>query len=200
MLTDHSDSPLMRLLADRTRREDVRGPTLAHVHREIGRLLAADVARSLALEDVAIQHPTGAATGVRIVPGGEPIVLALMRAGLFVAEGVWEALGAASLVPCAPEPAQLGRLPAADRVVVVVDSVINTGRSIRRWLDALGERRPRQRVVATLVGYRPTMAGLVADYPDVHFVTARLSDRSYVGKATTDTGSRLFGTEQWRLE
>jgi len=34
----------------------------------------------------------------------------------------------------------------------------------------------------------------------VHFVTARLSDRSYVGKATTDTGSRLFGTEQWRLE
>jgi len=199
VLTDHSDAPLMRLLADRTRREDVRGPALAQVHREIGRLLAADVARSLALADVAIQHPTGAATGVRIVPGGEPIVLALMRAGLFVAEGVWEALGAAALVPCAAEAVEL-RVPAADRVVVVVDSVINTGRSIRRWLDALAELRPRQRVVATLVGYRPTMAGLVADYPDVHFVAARLSDRSYVGKATTDTGSRLYGTEQWRLE
>jgi len=200
MLTDHSEAPLMRLLVDRTRREEVRGPALAQVHREIGRLLASDVARSLPLADVAIQHPTGVATGVRIVPGGEPIVLALMRAGLFLAEGVWEALGAASLVPCAAEAAELERVPATDRVVVVVDSVINTGRSIRRWLDALAERRPRQRVVATLVGYRPTMAGLVADYPDVHFVAARLSDRSYVGKATTDTGSRLFGTEQWRLE
>ena len=168
--------------------------------RQIGRLLAADVARSLTLADVAIQHPTGTATGVQIVPGGEPIVLAVMRAGLFVAEGVWEALGAASLVPCAAGVAELGRVPAADRVVVVVDSVINSGRSIRRWLDALAEQRPRQRVVATLVSYRPTMAGLVADYPDVHFVAARLSDRSYVGKAATDTGSRLFGTEQWRLE
>ena len=67
---------------------------------------------------------------------------------------------------------------------MVVDSVINTGRSIRRWLDVLGERRPRQRVVATLVGYRPTMAGLVADYPDVHFVTARASSRSSVLSAT----------------
>jgi len=200
MLTDHSDEPLMRLLADQTRREDVRGPALARVHREIGRLLAADVARALELESVAIRHPTGVSTGVRVVPGGEPILLALMRAGLFLAEGLWEALGAASLVPYHGDTAELSDVPVTGRLVVVIDSVINTGRSIRGLLGALDAHRPRRRVVATLVGYRPTMEELTVDYPDVDFVAARLSDRSYVGRASTDTGSRLFGTEHWQLE
>lgn len=200
MLTHHSEEPLMRLLADQTRRGEVHGPALARAHREIGRLLAADVARFIELESVAIQHPTGAATGVRMVPGSEPILVALMRAGLFLAEGIWEGLGGGSLVPYHAGVSDLSSIPVAGRLVVVIDSVINSGRSIRGVIQALLDRHCRRLVVVTLVGYRPTLEAMSVEFPDLDLIAARLSDHSYVGRSGTDTGSRLFGTETWGLE
>lgn len=199
MLIDHSDEPMMRLLVNTTRQADLAGPALAEAHRDVGRQLAGSVARHLIIEDVAINHVAGTSTGVRVRAGSEPIVVAVMRAGLFVAEGIWSSLPGSSFVLHSNRNS-LDTLPASRRTVVIVDSVINTGRSIREVLKALDPLKPACIVVATLVAYRTTLEKLMKDFADVHFHVARISDRSYVGKGSTDTGARLFGTTTWNCE
>jgi uracil phosphoribosyltransferase len=196
VLIHHTDNPLMRLAVDKTRRKATQGADLAAAHREIGRLLAPDVARNLELEDCAIEHSTGPSTGVQIRPGQEPAVVAMMRAGLFVAEGVWDSLPGSALVPWRPKLEEMPSI-AGERPAVIVDSVINTGRSMKRAIEALRGRGHEQIVVVTLVAYRPTLAEMAEAAPDITFIAARLSERSYVGSGGTDTGARLFGTTGW---
>lgn len=94
----------------------------------------------------------------------------------------------------------LDELPADGRTVVIVDSVINTGRSIRDVIGAVAALKPGCLAVAALVAYRGTPNELLAEFPEVDFHIARISDRSYVGCGATDTGARLFGTTTWASE
>jgi len=120
-----------------------------------------------------------------------------MRAGLFVAEGLWSSIPGAALVPWGGEPADLSAVPLEGRPVIVVDSVINTGRSIHKTLDLLEVRRPAWITVAALVANSKGLASCASRWPDVEFAVARVSSRSYVGRGGTDTGARLFGTTSW---
>jgi uracil phosphoribosyltransferase len=147
-----------------------------------------------------IPHVQGSATGVSVAFGEEPVIFAMLRAGLFLAEGMWESFPTASLVLQPGHGAPVVALPAATGPLVIVDAVINSGKSVRDLLSALQLAGRRPVVVATLVGFRPTMESLCVEYPAVEFVAARISDRSYVGNGSTDTGSRLFGTTSWAAE
>ena len=187
----------MRLLVDRTRRAAVSGPALAQAHREVGAALAPFAGRRCSLRNVAIDHVAGASQGVELDPRVAPIVLVLMRAGLFVAEGLWSCMPGAALVPWDGEPAALSRAPIEGRPVIVVDSVINTGRSIHRTVGLLVERRPEWVTVAALVANSEGLASCMSRWPDAEFAIARVSSRSYVGRGGTDTGARLFGTTSW---
>lgn len=189
----------MRLFVNATRQADLAGPALADAHREVGCRLAGSVAQHLILEHVAINHVVGASSGVRIKPGSEPIIVAVMRAGLFLAEGIWSAMPSSSFVLYDGD-VSLQAIPARERTVVIVDSVINTGRSIREVLSAVRLLEPSKIVVAALVAYRSNLEMLVGEFPDVDFHVARMSDRSYVGRGGTDTGARLFGTTTWGCE
>ncbi len=198
MLHDLTDDPMMRLLVDATRRADCAGPALARAHRAVGHALASAVAPYFPIEEVEISHVTGRSMGVHIRPGAEPIIVALLRAGLFLAEGLWECFPGAALVPHASGAAPMEiDLPAAGRTVLVVDAVINTGRSLRGVLDRVAHLGAARTIAVTLVGYRSSVIELVEQRPDVVFVAARLSERSYVGRGATDTGGRLFGTTTW---
>ncbi len=199
MLIDYSDEVMMRLLVNKTRQAELTGPSLAEAHREVGKRLAGSVARHYPLEDVLIKHVTGSSTGVKLQAGSEPIIVALMRAGLFVAEGIWTSLPGSALVHYS-EGSNLHESPTGGRPVVIVDSVINTGRSIRDVLKAVVNLQPSNLSVAALVAYRPTLEILVGEFPSVDFHIARISDRSYVGQGSTDTGARLFGTTSWACE
>lgn len=159
-------------------------------------MLAADVARSLPLEEVEIEHVAGRTLDVRVVPGAEPVVVGMLRSGLFLAEGMREALHDAALV-LHRNDADLDEANLAGRVVAIVDAVINTGRSLRSVLAMIVAKRPRKIVVAALVGFRPTLDALAAEFPEIDFVVGRASERSYVGRGGTDTGARLFGTVAW---
>lgn len=196
MIIDRTHDPLMRLTIGRTRRGTCHGSNLVAAHRDVGRMLASDVARSLSLEDVDIEHVAGRSVDVRVVPGTEPVIVAMLRSGLFVAEGVRDALLDASLVLYRDER-DLHDAAFEGRLVVVVDAVINTGACLRRVVDAARARLPLRVVVVSLVGYRPSVEALAESLPEVEFVVGRLSERTYVGRGPTDTGARLFGTIGW---
>lgn len=189
----------MRLFVNSTRQADLAGSALADAHREVGRRLAGSLAQNLILEHVAINHVAGVSSGVRVKSGSEPIIMAVMRAGLFLAEGIWSSLPGSSFV-LYDESISLQSMPARERTVVIVDSVINTGRSIREVLRAVRPLEPANIAVAALVAYRSNLEVLVDEFPDVDFHVARMSDRSYVGRGLTDTGARLFGTTTWSCE
>ncbi len=187
----------MRLLVDRTRRASVAGPALAQAHREVGAALAPFAGQRCSLEPVPIDHVAGPSQGVELGQGEAPIVLVLMRAGLFVAEGIWSCLHGAALLPWDGQPGALLAAPIEGRPVIVVDSVINTGRSINQTMELLGDLQPRWISVAALVANSAGLNSCLSRWPEVDFAIARVSSRSYVGRGSTDTGARLFGTTGW---
>ena len=70
---------------------------------------------------------------------------------------------------------------------------MNTGASLEPVLAQLAERGIRT-FVLSLVSPIPTAERLAQAWPAVNFLFARVSENQYVGKGTTDTGNRLFGT------
>ncbi|NJK33039.1 MAG: hypothetical protein HC927_11870 [Deltaproteobacteria bacterium] len=188
---------MMALLVDQSRRAATEGPALAAVHRKIGTLLAIDVARKLPVESCEIEHPTGTTTGVRVVPERQPVIIALLRAGLFLAEGIWETLPGSSLLLHGPALHTLAGAELSGRPTVIADAVINTGSSMTPVIERVRELGAEEIMVVALVAYRPTLERMALDLPEVCFTVARLSERSYVGRGGTDTGSRLFGTTRW---
>jgi uracil phosphoribosyltransferase len=200
MIRDLTNDPLARLLVNRTRLATTESTELVEAHRRVGELLAQVIAKELSLEEYDIQHVTGPSRGVRLTSGKEPIIIALLRAGLFLAEGIRESLPGSSLVLLSGHDDDLPVMSVSGRPLVLVDAVINTGASIRPLIGKLRGPTEQKVMVSALVGHRPGVEALARDFPTVEFVLARLSDHSYVGKGSTDTGARLFGTTGWPSE
>lgn len=87
------------------------------------------------------------------------------------------------------------------RKVVVVDAVVNTGKSVFKVLNQLEQSQANDAVVATIV--MPDTAQFLAD--KLNLISVRVSERKYKGaKVKTvaggvgpDTGDRLFGTNSY---
>ena len=200
-LRHYTDVAACRLLADRTRRSDLDTRDYSEAYAELGRFLAHQVLEQFELEEYQIQHCEGPRQGVRIREEERIGIVCLMRAGLYLAHGCRAVLRRSPLHLFSPErdkglcSKELEEL-AASRLdtLIIVDSVVNTGKTIRpvfTQAKSLGIRR-----VIVLAGVSPfeQANSIATGYPEVLFYFARLSHNSYVGKGGTDTGNRLFGT------
>lgn len=191
----------VRLLATESRRTDTTPFALSRSHIALGRFVASEMVDDLPLEAREIQHPQGIRQGWQVVDEHKVVIVVLMRAGLYAAEGVREMLPNSRIVHVSSprgtglEQSQLDALgPICDRTIILVDSVVNTGASIEPIIIQLRSGNARWIAVLALVTPVPTAERLERDHPDVHFYFARISENSYVGKGSTDTGNRLFGT------
>jgi uracil phosphoribosyltransferase len=196
-----TDTPASRLLSDRTRRSDLDTRDFSEAYADLGRFLAYQVLEQFELEEYQIQHCEGPRAGVRIRNEERIGIICLMRAGLYLAHGCRSVLRRSPLHLFSPErdkglsPKELDEL-AGSRLdtLLIVDSVVNTGKTIRpifAQAKSMGIKK-----VIVMVGVSPVAQGtsIAEDYPEVMFYFARLSHNSYVGKGGTDTGNRLFGT------
>lgn len=200
-LTHFSQRHFVRLVSTRSRRADLNPWELSQTHIALGRFLSAELVDRLPLEPCEIAHPQGARSGWRLASDGEIVLLCLMRAGLYVTEGVREVLPSSPVFHVAPRrevglsEAELASLPApSGRTFVIIDAVVNTGASVEPILRQLQSRGAKTIAVLSLVSPVPTAERLGASYPDVYFLFARVSDNQYVGRGATDTGNRLMGT------
>jgi len=196
-----TDVPACRLLADRTRRSDLDTRDYSEAYSDLGRFLAYQVLEQFELEEYQIQHCEGPRPGVRIRDEERIGILCLMRAGLYLAHGCRAVLRRSPLHLFSPErdkglgSKELEELAGSRlETLLIVDSVVNTGKTIRPIFSqakAIGIKK-----VIVMAGVSPVALGtsIADDYPDVFFYFARLSHNSYVGKGSTDTGNRLFGT------
>jgi uracil phosphoribosyltransferase len=200
-LTHYSERHLVQLLATRSRRTDTTPWELSRSHVELGRFLAGELVEHLRLDPCEIRHPQGIRSGWQIAEEQDVTLLCFMRAGLYATEGVREIFQRAAVHHVHPVRNQglpseeLALLtPAAGRTYVLIDSVVNTGSSLMPVLRQLRAEKAATVFVLALVTPVPTAQRLAEDFPDVHFLFARISENQYTGQGATDTGNRLFNT------
>lgn len=175
---------------------------------EIGAILTVEATRDLPSTTARVETPL---TGMdhRVLAAPEPVLVAVLRAGLGLLEGAMQ------VMPDAPvghvglardehtlQPAQyLVRMPheVAMRGALLLDPMLATGGSAVAAVARVKEAgAPRLRFVC-VVAAPEGVARLQAAHPDVPIFAAaldeKLNERGFIVPGLGDAGDRCFGTE-----
>ncbi|KAI5289670.1 hypothetical protein KEM54_003460 [Ascosphaera aggregata] len=205
-------------LATATRDCNVYGPALWEAHRKVGRHLATDtLATVLGLEDYSIPHVQGNQTkGYQLAGQESTLIIGILRAGLPLAEGLFEHLPR-SMLYLAHESHEVDfKHLEGKKTVMLVDFVINSGKTIIEFIRRIRSLDASIRIVVVAgvvqsdfiarymnVGIAPISQEACRDMTPalcqetrriVDLVTLRVSENKFKGVGGTDTGNRLFNT------
>ncbi|MHA1342013.1 MAG: uracil phosphoribosyltransferase [Promethearchaeota archaeon] len=202
-LYHYTQKNAIQLLATQSRRADLTPYELSQVHIELGRYLAYQIAEEIPLEEYEILHSQGKAIGKRIKNEKDILIFVFMRAGLYLGEGIrilfhsspyYHINAKRGIGLTEDEFKSLVPFELDNKIIILVDAVINTGDTMRPVINLFQEKNPKNIIVACSVMPDFTAFKLEKEYPNVNIYTIRISKNSYVGKGKTDTGNRLFGT------
>ena len=199
-----TDKPAAKLLAADSRNVDIHGLNLHRAHRNTGWYLATEyVSEMVGVEAYDMQSVQGKTTdGHRLRDESKTCIVPLMRGGEPMARGVWEAFPAAMFVHAKEATdVQAGHLQ-GKWTVVLVDAVINSGKSVVEFVRHIREKVSRQIRIVVVAGV--VQEGAVAEsgmlrrdlvgMGDVSLVALRVSSNKFAGVGGTDTGHRLFNS------
>ena len=197
-----TDKNAAKLLATQMRNAAVAGPNLREAHRRVGHYLAIEnLADVIGIEPCPIEHVLGKITsGFQLFHEQQTTIVALMRGGEPMALGVNDAFPSAMFVH-ASDPENLKPHHLEGQItVILVDSVVNTGKTIVEFVQHVRKLHATIRIVVvagvvqaqcvTEDGFKQALA----PYAKLHLVALRLSETKFTGSGTTDTGNRLFNT------
>ena len=174
---------------------------------ELAALMAYEVTRDLPLREIPIETPVAATTG-RAIDGKKVVLVAVLRAGIGLLDGMLDVVPGARVghIGLYRDEETLHpveyyfRMPRdrAARDVIVVDPMLATGNSAIAALDRVKAAGPRSLRFVCLVSCPEGLANLRAHHPDVPVFTAaideRLNERGYIVPGLGDAGDRYFGT------
>ncbi|OHF02739.1 uracil phosphoribosyltransferase [Colletotrichum orchidophilum] len=195
-----TDRNAAKLLMTPTRDASVAGPCLRAAHGHVGRYLATEfLTELLGLEAYPIHHVQGHTTdGHRLVDESRTSIVALMRGGEPMAFGVSEAFPRAMFIHAKHATELTEENLRGMRTLLLVDSVVNSGKSVKEFVDHIRRLDSSIRivVVAGVVQAKAisTVLEPLANQGDLSLVALRLSDNKFTGSGGTDTGNRLFNT------
>ena len=202
-IIDATEKPITQLLKTAMRNASVAGPALREVHRRVGWYLASEYLTGvIGLEEVPIEHVQGSKTiGHRLLHEDQTSIIAIMRGGEPMAFGVSDAFPLASFFH-AKDHHELKPHHVQDRrTVILVDSVINSGKCIIELVQRVRQLSAKVKIVVVAgvvqegaVGGNGTISRALGKEYDVTIVALRLSDNKYTGTKEIDTGNRLFNT------
>ncbi len=175
---------------------------------EVAMLMAYEVTRDLPLEAVSVQTPLTTAT-CHMVAGKKLAVVAILRAGLAMAEGILKLIPAAKVghIGLYRDPDTLKphdyycKLPQdlSERDVILVDPMLATGGSVNRAIEFLKERGARTIKVVSLLAAPEGINAVHSRNPDVQIyvaaVDSHLNSHGYIVPGLGDAGDRLYGTK-----
>ena len=201
------DNALLRHKLARLRDAATDSATFRRTLAEIGAILAVEALADLPEGKAAIQTPV-AAMQARVLAGPEPVLVAVLRAGLGLLDGArW-------VLPDAPV-GHLGlvrdeatlvaseyvvRLPGdlAARGALVLDPMLATGGSAVQAIARVKQAGATAVRFACVVAAPEGVAALLAAHPDVPIIAAgldeRLNEHGYIVPGLGDAGDRCFGT------
>jgi len=192
---DFANENIFKILNTQSRRADLTPGQLSKVHVKLGELISYKILQTINLEDIEIQHVQGIRKGIGIASSENILLIAQMRSGLFVSEGIKEIFDGRcifEMIETENDLPEIMQKYGPEYNIIVVDSVINTGKTMKKILDHLVQKGYK-RIFAVSLVINSNAVKLFEDYKDVELFVARTSDNFYKGEGNTDTGNRLFG-------
>lgn len=187
-----------KLLMTPMRDAKLAGPALREAHRRIGWYLATEfLADVIGIEEYPIGHVQGHPTSdYRLLHEERITIVALMRGGEPMALRVNDALPLAMFVHASrPEEILLHHLQ-RQLTLVLVDSVVNSGKTVALFLQHVRNLHACIRIViiAGVVQEKSPFVQALKHHAKVSLVALRRSENKFTGSGNTDTGNRLFNT------
>jgi uracil phosphoribosyltransferase len=202
------DHPLVQHKLALVRDERTGSKDFRELITEITMLMAFEAMRDLELEDVHITTPV-APTTVKMLSGKKLALVAILRAGLIMVDGILRLVPAAKVGhigtyrdPQTKNPVRYyAKLPSdiSERRVFVLDPMLATGGSA---VDAITEVKKFGATNIKLLNIIAAPEGVkrVSEaHPDVEIVVAaldsHLNDHAYIVPGLGDAGDRIYGTK-----
>jgi uracil phosphoribosyltransferase len=202
------DHPLVQHKLTLMRKKDTSTASFRRLLREISMLLAYEATRDLKLRDEPIETPLQAMNGAAL-DGKKVVLVAILRAGLGIQEGMLELMPSARVGhigmyrdPKTLEPVEyFFKVPGnlQDRDVLMCDPMLATGNSAVAAVARMKKESPASIRFVCLVACPEGIATFQKAHPDVPVYTAsvdeKLNDHGYIVPGLGDAGDRMFGTK-----
>ncbi|PNP80421.1 hypothetical protein FNYG_06020 [Fusarium nygamai] len=191
-----------KLLMSPMRDAAVFGPMLRQAHINVGRYLATEyVSELIGLEHYVIPHVQGHnTTGYYLRNEATTSIIALMRGGEPMAFGVCEVFPQAMFIHASSAEDAMMHHAQGQSNVILVDSVINSGKSIIEFIKRVVRLEPNINITvvagvvqAEAIAEDHLFAKMMRRY-GAGLVALRVSENKFTGTKATDTGNRLFNT------
>ncbi|GMF81962.1 unnamed protein product [Aspergillus oryzae] len=197
-----TDSEAAKLLMTPMRNAAISGPDQRKAHSNVGAFLATKhLSEVIGLEEYTIPHVQAhKTTGYRLHGEAKTLIVAVMRAGEAMALDISDVFPKAMFLHASkPDDIKQNHLEQSI-TVILVDSVINSGETIVRFIRFIRGLHSAVRIVVVagvvqdqaVFGCSPLRA--LARSSDLTIVALRVSNNKYTGTGNTDTGNRLFNT------
>ncbi|MFT8363910.1 MAG: uracil phosphoribosyltransferase [Sporolactobacillus sp.] len=175
---------------------------------EVAMLMAFEITRDLALEEVDVQTPVATAKARRL-SGKKLGIVPILRAGLGMVNGVLKLIPAAKVghIGLYRDPETLKpveyyvKMPPdiKERDFIIVDPMLATGGSAAAAITSLKQRGAVNIKLMCLIGAPEGVEAVQKAHPDVDIYLAaldqQLNEHGYIIPGLGDAGDRLFGTK-----
>ena len=200
--------PLVQHKLTLMRRKDASTNTFRRLLNELSSLMAYEVTRDMAMQDVEIETPLETMTA-KVIDGKKLVFVSILRAGNGILEGMLSVVPGARVghVGLYRDPKTLlaveyyFKMPKdmQERDVVIVDPMLATGNSAIAAVNRLKELNPKSIKFVCLLTCPEGVAALQAAHPDVAIYTAaidrQLNSHGYIVPGLGDAGDSIFGTQ-----
>uniref|UniRef100_A0A7C2GE78 Uracil phosphoribosyltransferase n=1 Tax=Thermus islandicus TaxID=540988 RepID=A0A7C2GE78_9DEIN len=174
---------------------------------EIAMLMAYEAMRDLELTEAQVETPLAPAR-VKVLSGKKLALVAILRAGLVMVEGILKLVPHARVghIGIFRDPESLKPVPyyaklppdVAERRVFLLDPMLATGGSASLALSLLKERGATGVKLVSLLAAPEGLERIARDHPGTEVVVAavdeRLNDHGYILPGLGDAGDRIYGT------
>ncbi len=175
---------------------------------ELSMLMAYEVTRDMATQDVEIETPLETMTA-KMIDGKKLVLVSILRAGTGILDGMLTVVPGARVghIGLYRDPKTLQaveyyfKMPQdmQERDVIVVDPMLATGNSAAAAITRVKAMNPKSVKFLCLLTCPEGIATLHAAHPDVAIFTAavdrQLNDHGYILPGLGDAGDRIFGTQ-----
>ena len=202
------DHPLVQHKLTLMRKKEASTNSFRRLLNELSSLMAYEVSRDMALQDVVIETPLETMTG-KMIDGKKLVFVSILRAGNGILDGVLSVVPGARVghIGLYRDPNTLQaveyyfKMPKdrEERDLVVVDPMLATGNSAAAAVTRLKECKPKSIKFLCLLTCPEGINAMFNAHPDVPIYTAaidrELNSHGYILPGLGDAGDRIFGTQ-----
>lgn len=202
-----SKHPLLMQKLALLRDMNTKTPEFRRTMKDIGIILGIELMYSFPTKDIKVKTPLGVANCKILAK--EIVVVAILRAGLGLMDGIIEILPQA-------KQAHIGiyrdeetlkpvkyylRFPEElnDRIIIITDPMLATGGSAIEAINIVKSRGAKHIYFMSVISSKHGVETVKKHHPDVKIFTAaideKLNENGYIVPGLGDAGDRMFGTE-----